>query len=294
MMISSLLMLTLIASAPDASLSSAESQAINVFIKGQAKQRTSGGNIVEEFPGGRQIARGDLDGDGKADLVVLFTLEQGNVWTQFLSVFGSENKPFATMRVGGKGRREVELRQVTDRRVELATKNYGPLDALCCPSIVGHSWLVLHGDQLEEAEFRRDGAGSVPQLTPQGIDRINANDGCRPNSALVGPCFEVQGRAFASNGTPSLRIAIKNTKRVLGVVPPEDEIAPRCFRSEVTFKQDVVGRFIVCPFSQEKAGAMRMVCVEEVRDAAIRSIVGIGEHGRERRIEDCQMKKSGE
>lgn len=293
-MISSLLLLTLVATPPDASLSAAESKAVKAFIEGQAKQRTRGGDIVEEFLGGRRTSRGDLDGDGKADLVVLFTLEQGNVWTQFLSVFGSANKPLATMRVGGKGQREVELRQVTDGRVELATKNYGPSDALCCPSMVGHSWLVLHGDSLEEAESRIDGAVSVAQPARQGVDRINGKDGCRPNPALVGPCFEVQGRAFASNGTPSLRIAIKDTKRVLGVLPPEDETAPKCLRSEVTFKQDVVGRFTVCPFSQEKAGAMRMVCVEEVRDAAIRSIVAIGEHARERRIEDCQMKKSGE
>lgn len=293
-MISSLLLLTLAATPPEASLSPAESRAVKAFIEGQVKQRTRGSDIVEEFLGGRRSTRGDLDGDGKADLVVLFTLEQGNVWTQFLSVFGSANKPLATIRVGGKGQREVELRQVTDGRVELATKNYGPSDPLCCPSMAGHSWLVLHADSLEEAESRIDGAVSVAPMAPQGVDRINAKDGCRPNPALVGPCFEVQGRAFASSGTPSLRIAIKDTQRILGVLPPENEIAPKCLRKEVTFKQDVVGRFAVCPFSQDKVGAMRMVCVEEVRDAAVRSIVPLGEHAPERRVEDCQMKKSDE
>ena len=154
--------------------------------------------------------------------------------------------------------------------------------------------MVRPSDSLEEAESRIDGAVCVAPKAPRGAGRINAKDGCRSNAALVGPCFEVEGRAFASNGTPGLRIAIKDTKRVLGVLPPENEIAPKCFRSEVTFEQDVVGRFTVCPFSQDKTGAMRLVCVEEVRDAAVRTIVPAGQHARERRIDDCQLQKSGE
>ena len=129
--------------------------------------------------------------------------------------------------------------------------------------------------------------GAAPKA-PQGAGAIDPKDGCRSNPALVGPCFEVQGRAFASNGTPSLRVAIKDTKRVLGVLPSENEIAPKCLRREVTFKQNVVGRFTVCPFSRDKAGTMRMVCVEEVRDAAVRVIAPTGEDPHERKIEDCQ------
>jgi hypothetical protein len=151
-MISSLLLLTLVVSPSEASLSPVESKAVKAFIDGLAKQRTLGRDGVEEFVGGRKIARGDVDGDGKADLIVLFTLEQGNVWTQFLSMFGVGNKPLASARVGGKGQRSVELRQVTDGRVELSTKNYGPADALCCPSVVGHSWFVLRANALEETE----------------------------------------------------------------------------------------------------------------------------------------------
>jgi hypothetical protein len=291
-MISSLLLLTLVATPPEASLSPAESKTVMAFIDGQARQRTRGGDAVEEFLGGRRFTRGDLDGDGKADLVVLFTLEKGNVWMQFLSVFGTANRLLASMRVGGKGQREVEMKQVTDGRVELATKNYGPSDALCCPSVVGHSWLVLRADSLEE-ESRIDAAESAAPTPPQGAGRINTRDGCRSNPALVGPCFDFQGRAFASNGTPSLRIAIKDMKRVLGVLPAENEIAPKCLRSAVTFEQDVVGLFTVCPLSQDKAGAMRMVCVEEVRDAVARSVVSTGEHARERRLADCRLGESG-
>ena len=136
-------------------------------------------------------------------------------------------------------------------------------------------------------------AVGVAPKGPLGAGAIDPKDGCRSNVALVGPCFEVQGRAFASNGTPSLRIAITDTKRVLGVLPSENEIAPKCLRSEVTFKQDVVGRFTVCPFSRDRAGTMRMVCVEEVRDAAVRSIARVRENTPERRIDDCQLQRSG-
>jgi hypothetical protein len=134
--------------------------------------------------------------------------------------------------------------------------------------------------------------GMAPKA-PHGAGAIDPKDGCRSSPALVGPCFEVQGRAFASNGTPSLRVAVKGTKGVLGVLPSESEIAPKCLRREVTFKQDVVGRFTVCPFSRDKTGAMRMVCVEEVRNAAVRPVAPVGENPPERRIEDCFLEGSG-
>lgn len=123
----------------------------------------------------------------------------------------------------------------------------------------------------------------------KALARIDPGGGCRSNRALVGPCFEVDGRAFAANGTPGFRIAVKDTKRILGVLPPEKEIVPACFRKNVTFEQDLIGHFTVCPFSPDKAGSMRMVCVEEVRDAVTRSIEPAGKHGRERRVEDCQL-----
>ncbi len=130
--------------------------------------------------------------------------------------------------------------------------------------------------------------GAAPG-NPAGGMRIDPRKGCRSNPALVGPCFQVDGRAFASNGTPSLRIAVKHTKRILGVLPPENEIAPACLRKNVTFGQDLVGHFTVCPFSPDKAGSMRMVCVEEVREAVVRSVLPVGKKRREWKIEGCQM-----
>jgi hypothetical protein len=125
-----------------------------------------------------------------------------------------------------------------------------------------------------------DNLGAVTQIDPKEC--------CRTNHALVGPCFEVDGRAFAANGTPSFRIAVKDTKRILGVLPSENEIVPACFRENVTFEQDLIGHFTVCPFSPEKAGAMRSVCVEDVREAVTRAIVPVGKQRQERKIDDCR------
>ena len=113
-----ILLLKLAANPPVTSLSPVETKEVKIFIDSLAKRRTQDGNGADEFVGGRRVVRGDVDGDGKADLVVLFTLEQGNVWTQFLGLFGVANKVLASGRVGGKGQRSVELRQVIDGRVE--------------------------------------------------------------------------------------------------------------------------------------------------------------------------------
>jgi len=133
--------------------------------------------------------------------------------------------------------------------------------------------------------------GMAPQR-PLGAERIHPKGGCRANPAVVGPCFEVRGRAFASNGTPSIRIQREDTKRVLGLLPAENEIAPECLRKEVTSGKDVVGRFIVCPFTREKAGSMQMVCVEDVSDAVVRAIEPVGQHHiPERKLEGCHSPK---
>jgi hypothetical protein len=154
------MLLTLLASSSATSLSPPEAKAVKAFIDSMARERTRGGDATQEYLGGRRATRGDLDGDGKSELVVLFTLEQGNVWTQFLSVFGSGTKHLASLRVGGKGQRGVGLERVTNGRIELSTKNYGASDALCCPSIVGHSWFELRAGSLEEMESRLDGTNA--------------------------------------------------------------------------------------------------------------------------------------
>jgi len=149
-MIAGFALLILAATPVRADLSSAESKAVKALIDSQAKEDSTRQGRAREFVGGRRFARGDLDADRKDELVVLFTLERGNVWSQFLGVLGLGSTPLARKRVGKKGERKVELAGTMNGSIEPATGTYGGADALCCPSIRGHSWFVLRGTVLEE------------------------------------------------------------------------------------------------------------------------------------------------
>lgn len=92
---------------------------------------------------------------------------------------------------------------------------------------------------------------------------------CRSHSDLVGRCRTVHGRLSVWNGTPSLRIWIVGTRRILGVsewrmAEMERDLLPAnvwaAFGDDPPNRQ-VFGDFDVCPFTRERPGWMQMVCV---------------------------------
>jgi hypothetical protein len=128
-------------------------------------------------------------------------------------------------------------------------------------------------------------AGAVG-ATPKAID---AKLGCRTNPALVAPCFELEGTVQAANGTPTFRIYKRGTNRILGISGGEQPIAPRCLAEVASFERKVDGKFIVCPFSPDRPGHMRMVCVDEVVSARVFESAA-GRRGREvARLEACRI-----
>ncbi len=89
---------------------------------------------------------------------------------------------------------------------------------------------------------------------------------CTANPNLTGKCFVVRGRLRAYNGNPTFRIWLAGTKRLLGVTgahPGDDPIMPPDLG--VTFDHDLYGDFKVCPFTPERPGVMRRVCIESVK-----------------------------
>jgi len=78
-------------------------------------------------------------------------------------------------------------------------------------------------------------------------------------------CFFLEGRVSVYNGTPSIRIAPKGTKRLLGVIPPEDEIMPSNLKDAVGLDRDAFAEMEVCPMSESKRGHMQFVCVESAQ-----------------------------
>ena len=99
---------------------------------------------------------------------------------------------------------------------------------------------------------------------------IDRGSGCAKNPSVVGPCFQVQGRAVIGNGTPGFRIMQAGTSRIFGVLPAENEIVPACLAKAVTLTSEVAAEFRVCPFTLAKAGHMQMVCVDSVGDLTVR------------------------
>lgn len=88
---------------------------------------------------------GDLNGDGKPDTVVVYTIEGvggGNDWTQYATVLTATPQGYgATLpkEVGGKSLRAIDGCSVNGGILELALKEYAPTDASCCPSQPGRA-----------------------------------------------------------------------------------------------------------------------------------------------------------
>jgi len=73
----------------------------------------------------------------------------------------------------------------------------------------------------------------------------------------------VHGRMTAGNGTPTVRIWVTGTKRILGV--EDDEISftlPPKLEGHIDWDNNAWGNFEVCPLTKDRPGVMRKVCVE--------------------------------
>lgn len=124
---------------------------VKSFISHQAKTLHG-----EEYEEARKVARGDINGDGKEDIVVLYTLEGfagGNDYHQYLAVFLASGTTFrhaADAVVGGKRMRDVELTSVAGSTINLDTKLYAKNDPACCPSHASKARYHLVGTKLVE------------------------------------------------------------------------------------------------------------------------------------------------
>jgi len=102
----------------------------------------------------RIYAQGDIDGDGKDDAAVIYTLEGirgGNDWLQFLAVkFSSANGRIIWKQAGGKDIRAVENIKITNEKIVASTLEYGPSDDSCYPSVSKTAIFVIRNGKLIE------------------------------------------------------------------------------------------------------------------------------------------------
>lgn len=89
----------------------------------------------------------------------------------------------------------------------------------------------------------------------------------------------VHGKLIRGADTVELRLWPVGTKRMLGVADgplindAEDPIYPASLRLP-SDTADVYGDFEVCPFTKEKPGAMRLVCIESAANIVVKRSQG--------------------
>ena len=122
--------------------------------------------------------------------------------------------------------------------------------------------------------YALDLTGSPPLRLPDSA-KITRNgkrerpgfQACKSDPDIVGACFTVHGRLSAWNGTPTMRIWRIGTSRILGV---HDDIMPEALTSKMDWEIEAYGDFEVCPFTKERSGEMRMICIEKAHNVVMK------------------------
>lgn len=100
-----------------------------------------------------------------------------------------------------------------------------------------------------------------------------------PALAVENDCRTVRGRMSLANGTPSVRIWVVGTHRVLGVVQQDESFGdlPANVRhlwaahgDDAMWSSDLFGDFRVCPVAVNKPGHMQLVRLNEATRLTVR------------------------
>jgi hypothetical protein len=98
---------------------------------------------------------------------------------------------------------------------------------------------------------------------------------CRQHPQLIGECFNVRGRLSVYNGAPAVRLRRSGTRRMLGVSDqrfklPEYRNLPEVLSQQLNGDNEILGDFLVCPFTKPRPREMQLVCIESARNLSIR------------------------
>jgi hypothetical protein len=99
---------------------------------------------------------------------------------------------------------------------------------------------------------------------------------CKEHPLLSGPCFKVRGRMSFYNGNPTVRIWPLGTKRMLGVsqgrfyLQDYDNVPDELVR-RLSWETAMFADFTVCPFTDNRPGEMRLICVESAENISIKA-----------------------
>jgi heat shock protein HslJ len=129
--------------------------------EGAARPRVS---LVDKL-----VARGDLDGDGVDEAVVLLAENSGASGTRnYVAVVAArEGRPVnvATNLIGD--RTQLRAMRIEDKRLILDTVAHGPADSMCCPTEKVRRLFMLDGDRL--LEIKREETGPISVVDLEGV-----------------------------------------------------------------------------------------------------------------------------
>ena len=101
---------------------------------------------------------------------------------------------------------------------------------------------------------------------------------CSAADQFVGPCYPVRGRLSVWDGTPTVRIWVVGTQRILGIPSEETDFPLKYSKLPANVERLLVGNgtnifgdFVVCPLTKERSGTMRMVFVKSANHIVDRS-----------------------
>jgi hypothetical protein len=98
---------------------------------------------------------------------------------------------------------------------------------------------------------------------------------CRQHPQLVGKCFVVRGSLSVYNGAPAVRLRRTGTRRVLGVSEQRFNLSgyrnlPDDLTEQLNGDNEIIGDFLVCPFTKPKPREMQLVCIESADNTVVR------------------------
>ena len=101
-----------------------------------------------------------------------------------------------------------------------------------------------------------------------------AEKSCRQHPQLIGKCFVVRGSLSVYNGAPAVRLRRTGTRRVLGVSEQRFNLSgyrnlPADLARRLNGQNEIIGDFLVCPFTKPKPREMQLVCIESAKNTAV-------------------------
>jgi hypothetical protein len=113
--------------------------------------------------------------------------------------------------------------------------------------------------------------GSVSAISPN----VSVEKSCREHPQLVGKCFSVHGRLSTYNGNPAVRLWRIGTRRVLGVSDQRFSLSgyrniPEDLSKQLDGENEILGNFLVCPFTRPRPGEMQLICIESAKNIVVK------------------------